>query len=106
MVPFDSVQYGHYDDGEFCNGGVDKHVCQSIDPKQPNWGPGQRTVHALDQEVVQHVPVYNKENSEARNAERRGQDVGGCSEPTCGQLVNRENSIVYSRGFIPYGTGI
>ena len=45
----------------------DKHVCQSIDPKQKNWGPGQRTVHALDQEVVQQVPVYNKEKFDPMN---------------------------------------
>ena len=50
--------------------------------------------------------ILGEEKSDARDAEKRGQDVGGCSEPTCGQLVNRENSIVYSRGFIPHGTGI
>ena len=73
----------------------------------------QGIVHALDHEVVQQVPVYNKENSEARDAERRGQDVRGCSEveapkqPTCSNSCNnRENSIVYNRGFIPNGTGI
>ena len=55
----DSVTYRHYDDEEFYNGNVDKHICQSIDPKQPNWGPGQGTVHALDQEVVQLYKLFD-----------------------------------------------
>ena len=59
----DSVQHGHYDAGGYCSGGVDKNCCQSVVLKEPNWGPEQRTVHALDQD-----------------ADRQGQDGRGCNE--------------------------